>query len=101
MVHTSRIVQLISTARDLPVGHAIAEAFVCAVTALLLIYVAALLDIANHANHTRFFSMPAAGAAGLFSMDAAIGRIGLVLRRVRERDRDGAERGGEAHRRRK
>ncbi len=98
MVHNSRILQLISTARDLPVGHAIAEAFVCAVTALLLIHVAALLDIANNANHTRFFSMPTAGAAGLFPMDAA---IGVVLRRVRERDRDGAERGGEAYRRRK
>ena len=61
------LLQLISTARDLPVGHAIAEAFVCAVTALLLIYVAALLDTANH---TRFFSM---SAAGLFPLDAAIG----------------------------
>jgi len=61
------LLQLISAARDLPVGHAISEAFVCAVTALLLVYVAALLDTANHA---RFFSMP---AAGLFPLDAAIG----------------------------
>jgi hypothetical protein len=61
------LLQLISAARDLPVGHAISEAFVCAVTALLLVYVAALLDTTNH---TRFFSMPAAGA---FPLDAAIG----------------------------
>lgn len=61
------LLQLIATARDLPVGHAIAEAFVCAVSALLLVYAAALLDTANHA---RFFSMP---AAGLFPLDAAIG----------------------------
>ena len=61
------ILQLISTARDLPVGHAISEAFVCAVTSLLLVYVATLLDTANH---TRFFSM---SSAGLLPMDAVIG----------------------------
>ena len=60
------ILQLVSTARDLPIGHAISEAFVCAVTALLLVFVAAVLDRDNHA---RFFSMP---SAGLFPMDAAI-----------------------------
>ena len=61
------ILQLISTARDLPVGHAVAEAFVCAVTALFLVYMAALLD---RDNHSRFFSM---SSAGLFPMDAVIG----------------------------
>ena len=62
------VLQLVAAARDLPIGHAIAEAFVCAVSALLLVYVAALLDTSNHA---RFFSMPAAGM--LVPLDAAIG----------------------------
>lgn len=61
------LLQLVAVARDLPIGHAIAEAFVCAVSALLLVYVAALLDTSNHA---RFFSMP---AAGILPLDAAIG----------------------------
>ena len=61
------ILQLVSTARDLPIGHAVAEAFVCAVTALLLVYVTALLD---RDNNSRFFSM---SSAGLFPMDAVIG----------------------------
>ena len=62
------LLQLVAVARDLPIGHAIAEAFVCAVSALLLVYVAALLDTSNHA---RFFSMPATGM--LVPLDAAIG----------------------------
>lgn len=62
------LLQLISTARDLPTGHAISEAFVCAVTSLALVYAAAVLDTANHA---RFFSMPSLG--GVLPLDAAIG----------------------------
>ena len=61
------VLQLLSAARDLPIGHAISEAFVCAVTSLMLIFTAALLDKDSHA---RFFSMP---AAGLLPLDAAIG----------------------------
>lgn len=90
------ILQLIATARDLPVGHAIAEAFVCAVTALLLIYVAALLD---RDNHSRFFSM---SSAGLFPMDAVIGiawfcaafvsATGMALSGVGSADSDGGKR---------
>ena len=61
------ILQLITSARDLPISHPISEAFVCAVTALCLVYTASILDTANH---KRFFSMP---SAGLLPLDAVIG----------------------------
>jgi hypothetical protein len=61
------ILQLIAAARGLAISHAISEAFVCAVSALLLIYVASLLDTANH---KRLFSMP---SAGILPLDAVIG----------------------------
>jgi hypothetical protein len=61
------VLQLISTARGLDIGHAVSEAFVCAVTALLLVYVASILDTANH---TRLFSMP---YAGMLPLDAVFG----------------------------
>jgi hypothetical protein len=61
------VLQLISTARGLDMGHAVSDAFVCAVTALLLVYVASILDTANH---TRLFSMP---YAGILPLDAIIG----------------------------
>jgi hypothetical protein len=95
------VMQLVSAARDLPIAHALSEAFVCAVTALLLVFVAALLDRDNHA---RFFSMP---SAGLFPADAAIGvawfcaafvsAMGMALsgvgRAYSSEEEDGARRG--------
>lgn len=62
------VLQLISSARDLPIRYSVSESFSCAVTALALVYTAAILDTANHA---RFFSMQSAG--GLLPLDAAIG----------------------------
>ena len=61
------VLQLIAAARGLMISHAVSEAFVCAVTALLLIYIASILDTANH---KRFFSMP---SAGILPLDAVIG----------------------------
>jgi hypothetical protein len=61
------IIQLISAARDLDIGHAMSEAFVCAVSALFLVYIASLLDTSNH---KRFFSMP---SAGILPLDAVFG----------------------------
>jgi hypothetical protein len=61
------ILQLVSTARDLEIGHAISEAFVCAVSALFLVYIASILDTSNH---KRFFSMP---SAGILPLDAVFG----------------------------
>jgi len=61
------ILQLISAARGLEIAHAVSEAFMCATTALFLVYVASLLDTANH---KRFFSMP---SAGILPLDAVIG----------------------------
>jgi hypothetical protein len=61
------VLQLIATARGLDIAHATSEAFVCAVTALLLVYVAALLDTTNH---RRLFSMP---PAGVLPLDAVFG----------------------------
>lgn len=64
------LVQLVCTARDLPpsIAHGVSEAFLCAVTALALVYAAGVLD---RSNHDRFFRMPSAG--GLVPLDAAIG----------------------------
>jgi hypothetical protein len=61
------ILQLISAARDLEIGHAMSEAFACAVSALFFVYIASLLDTANH---KRFFSMP---SAGILPLDAVFG----------------------------
>jgi hypothetical protein len=62
------ILQLIAAARDLPIKHAVSESFACAVTALALVYTAAILDTDNH---PRFFSMSSAG--GMLPIDAVIG----------------------------
>lgn len=61
------VLQVISTARGLEISHAVSEAFVCATTALLLVYISSILDTANH---QRLFSMP---SAGILPLDAAIG----------------------------
>ena len=51
--------QLFASSRQLPgLGHAIAEAFVCSVWALLAMYLVVLLDSGNYGD-TRLFSMPA------------------------------------------
>ena len=82
------VLQLISAARGLEISHAVSEAFVCAVTALLLVYISSLLDTANH---KRFFSMP---SADILPLDAIIGSawfcaamtsaIGMALSGVRQ-----------------
>ena len=64
------VMQLVASARVLPVAHAISEAYVCAVSGLFLVYVMVLLDPGHYAN-PKFFSMGAAG--GLLPVDACVG----------------------------
>lgn len=62
------LMQLLAAARSLDIGPAVAEAFVCAVSGLLCVYIMALLD---PGNYTLLFSMPV--VEGLLPMDACIG----------------------------
>ena len=50
------LLQLINSARVLSIGHAISEAFVCAVSGLFLMYLMVLLDAGNYSN-PKLFSM--------------------------------------------
>ena len=61
------VAQLFAAARDLPIRHAISDAFVCAVSALFLVYLMALFDASNPA----LFSMPIIGE--LLPLDGCIG----------------------------
>ena len=64
------VLQILAAAQDIPVlGHAASESLACAVSSLLLIYVAVLLD---PSNYTTMFSMPTS-MAELIPLDAFIG----------------------------
>jgi hypothetical protein len=61
------VLHLFAAARNLPIEHAISEAFVCALSSLLLIYVTVLLDPSKHAS---MFTM---STIELLPLDACIG----------------------------
>ncbi len=62
------VLQLVSAAQAMPVlGHAASESLVCTVSALLLIYIIALMD---SSNYSTLFSMP---ITTLIPLDALIG----------------------------
>lgn len=61
---------LFASARDLDIGHAISESFVCATSGLCMVYVMALLDPGNYED-PRMFSMSVVD--GLLPLDACIG----------------------------
>jgi hypothetical protein len=56
-------------ARGLVVGSAVAQAFVCAVTALFLVYFVIVFGV-DTKNNTRYFNMP---SVGILTLDACIG----------------------------
>ena len=77
------LLQLFAAARNLPIEHAISEAFVCAVSSLLLIYITVLLD---PGNYSALFTMstvefiPLDGCIGLGWFTAALASaLGMAL----------------------
>jgi hypothetical protein len=63
------VLHLYIKARGLVVGSAVAQAFVCAVTALFLVYFVIVFGV-NTKNDTRYFNMP---SVGILTLDACIG----------------------------
>jgi len=62
--------QLLVSARMLPIGHSVSEAFVCAVFSLFTLYLTVLLDSRNYSD-THLFSLPVLG--GFLPLDGCIG----------------------------
>jgi hypothetical protein len=61
------VLHLAVISRNLVVGSAVSQAFLCAVSALFLVYVSAVLDVESVG---RYFKMP---SVGLLTLDAVIG----------------------------
>ena len=61
---------LLASARMLPIGHSVSEAFVCAVFSLFTIYLIVLLDSRNYSD-PKLFSLPVLG--GFLPLDGCIG----------------------------
>lgn len=65
------LLHLVIISRDLVVGSAVSQAFLCAVSALFLVYMAAILTVdADGKPPAVYFTMP---SVGLLTLDAVIG----------------------------
>ena len=64
------VLHLVVVARDLVVGSAVSQAFLCAVSALFLTYVSAVLASGVDTIEPKFFKLP---SVGLLRLDAVIG----------------------------
>jgi hypothetical protein len=78
------LIQIIVTARDIPVSHAVSEAFICCVSALFLVYITALVDYKNNAYFTiadtTGFLIPIDGCIGLAWFCASyVSALGMVF----------------------
>jgi hypothetical protein len=80
------MVQLFISARLLAMGHAVSEAFVCAVSALFVVYLVVLFDSRNYADpllfsyfvHSDFLPLDACVGIGWFAA-ALISALGMAL----------------------
>lgn len=63
------VLHLYIKSRDLVVGSAVAQAFVCAVTALFLVYFVIVFGVDTKTD-TRYFNMP---SVGILTLDACVG----------------------------